>query len=657
MKVKVVLTKGFKNKKITRSLNLGNKIHSKTTQSSLQDLTLPITNNNIMIKKVNNNKNKNNLSFQSNSKNKNLHIFINAKEKLLNKNLSQIEQNIKPDQISDFQNSSIINISPNQKIKILKEDERKIKTRDNSYINTITEKYNINNNFNYSCNLTETDKRIYFKTPVRIRRIAGCKACMKKTNIESKINKQYLNALYLNNIKKNNNDIFIINLKKEIELLKKENLNKNMVINNMNQQINKIQKQQQIILENSLLKEEIEFIKTKYNKNINNKDIRNNNLIELNNNIINKNIDLFDKLKYEYLNNQNEMEELKQENNILKNELNYKLNYKLNQNNKIIKNIEIILKGKSSSNNICHNINNKLNNYIENKYKLKLQKEKEYINNYYKQLKEDEKNEIRFLIKMTLYSNNISKDKILNLLISNLTDLNNIINCITNDYLKTNSNFDKVLIRNYFTSLCIDEKNNNFKINNLFNEIKYYYDENTKWKNKFNPQKIYNYLLDNEKIKKLINECKLKDQFNSGIIELSQFNEIFIGIYGILINNEKNKDLYDLLIFVMKNYSNLNYLGLYHLCYLNLNYDIFQQKLNTFKLEDKKDNVCSGKSVNESHELYNKNINKNLLSNANNNNNNTENILLTNEEYQICMDFVESIFQYCLNEIHRKEKF
>ena len=44
MKVKVVLTKGFKNTKFTRTLNIDNRVHPKTAQTSLKDLTLTTTN-------------------------------------------------------------------------------------------------------------------------------------------------------------------------------------------------------------------------------------------------------------------------------------------------------------------------------------------------------------------------------------------------------------------------------------------------------------------------------------------------------------------------------------------------------------------------------------------------------------------------------------
>ena len=167
----------------------------------------------------------------------------------------------------------------------------------------------------------------------------------------------------------------------------------------MKQQIEEYQKQQQIIHENNQLKEEIQILKNKcnnMNNNINNEI--NYNIKYSNNNKIFKDIDLFDKLKYDYFNNQNQLNELKKENNELKNELNNKLN-----KNKIVKkNIEIILKGKPKKNNNNYNNNNNnksnaygyynnsnimnLNTYIEKRYRLLLQKENEDVNNYYKPL-------------------------------------------------------------------------------------------------------------------------------------------------------------------------------------------------------------------------------------------------------------------------------
>ena len=729
MKVKVVLTKGFKNSKITRTLNLGNRAHSKTAESSLKDLNLPMTINNIATKKINekNSESKNKGKHQSNSKKKITHTEINAQEKPLKKNISQIEQNHNLNKTNDKKNSTNTNSSPYQKINKLQEKKRKLKTRENSYSNVTLKKYN---NCNHNCiNLNDKNRNIYFKTPIRTRKIGRSRDVIKKINIHSKLNNQYINT-YSNDIEKSNNTnnaVIIFNLQKELELLKRENLIKTMLVTNMKQQIEEYQNQQKIIEENHILKEEIEILKSNFN---NNNDINkvNENSRESNSN----KIDLFDKLKYEYFNSLNQVNELTNQNKKLKNELK-----KLNEKSvKRVTEVNIIGKSNAKNNIIQSNKinysqgNNNLNSYIENKYKLILAKEKEDLNNYYKPLKDDQKDEIRFLIKMTLNSNNIPKDKILQFFINNLTDLNDIINLIITDLLKTNSTFDKVLLRHYLTSICYENRNKTFNINNLFNEINYYYNGIEKIKN--NIQKIHHFLSNNENIKQLINECKFKDQFNVGIIELNQFNEIFKGAYGNYINNVKNKDLYDLLIFAMKNYYNLNDLGLYHLCYQNLNCETFQQKLsNSNRIKNVKDNDNDnlGKNENESHDIFSNNYYKNISSNNSENNscnysnknqnrnsnedvfadvsinveqstalvnvkfknhydsdydNNSvvqtsinginsnvnneeditkndnnededeeENILITNEEYQVCIDFVSNVFDYCMNKLQR----
>ena len=729
MKVKVVLTKGFKNNRVTRTLKLGNRSHSKTAQSSFKDLNIPITNNNITtIKKINNNNNNNRSKnkIQSNSKNKNNHIIIKAKEKALTKNISQTEQN---------QNKTTLDVSPYKKVNLLKEKKNLYKTRENSssYVTLKRNKYN-----NINDNLTDKEK-LYFKTPIRmkkVRSVGGGTTGIKKINYDSKIHEQYLSNIYYNNNEKNNNSMVIMNLQKELESLRRVNLYKTMLITNMKQQIEEYQKQQQIINENNILKEEIQLLKNKYNMN-------NNNDIKYSNNKIYKDIDLFDKLKYEYFNSQKQVNELKKENNLLKNEL----NNKLNQNIICNKNIDIFLKAKSNPNNIINNkINNQknnvfnLNSYIENKYKLVLQKENEEINNYYKPLSVFQKNEIRYLIKMTLNSNQIKKDKIINLFFNNLTNFNDIINSLIIDFLKSNSTFDKVILRHYFTSLCIVEKNKNkiFNINNLFSEIVSYYDEFEETKDNYSTQKIHHFLTNNESIEQLINECKFKDQFNSGKIELNQFNDIFIGAYGNFINNKNNKELYDLFIYIMKNYHNLNDLGLYNLCYYNLSNENYQQKAPSLKNVNNKENdnlganeiiqdIFNRKSYNINSSINNSNSNindnnslksnqsnkylmksiknvssedvvanvsinvehstalvnvkfknhydsdyennsvfqtsingfnsgKNDESLLDNNNNEEENILITSEDYQKCMEFVSSVFEFCLNKLHNTDE-
>ena len=621
MKVKVVLTKGFKKNKITRTLKLGNRSHSKTAQSSLSDLNIPKTNNNITTIKKINNTSKNKSQIQSTSKNKNNHIIINAKEKSLTKKNNETEGN------ENRKNQTTITRSPYQKINLLKEKRNIMKKRENSSSYITSKK----NHFD--------KKKLYFKTPIRMKAGFGSGGTtstgisgLKKINFNSQLCKHYLNTINcFRDNEKNNNSIIIMNLKKELESLKRVNMYKTMLINNMKQQIEEYQKQQQILHENNILKEEIQLLKNKCNSmnNIINNDINYNLKYSNNNNKNFKDIDLFDKLKYDYYNNQNQLNVLKKENNKLKNELNNKLN-----KNKIIKkNIEIILKGIPNLNNknknvseLSNNNNNvmNLNKYIEKRYKIALQKENEDINNYYKPVNISQIKEIRYLIKMILNSNQIPKDKLLHLFFNNLTNFNDIINSLIVDFIKTNSTFDKVLLRQYFTSLCISEKNKvkYFNINNLFNEINYYYNELEKKKDNYNGRKIHSFLLNNENVKQLVNECKLKDQFNVGIIELNQFNEIFIGAYGNYTNNKKNNDLYDLLIYIMKNYQNINDLGLYNLYYKNLIDNIYHQQINNLKGVNNTENDNLGACENnEPEDIFSRtSFNKNYNNNNDNNN-------------------------------------
>ena len=68
-----------------------------------------------------------------------------------------------------------------------------------------------------------------------------------------------------------------------------------------------------------------------------------------------------------------------------------------------------------------------------------MKKENEDIINYYKSLKKEQKKEIRFLIKYTLISNYITKEKILNALFNNLINFNDILNMIVTKFIKSKS--------------------------------------------------------------------------------------------------------------------------------------------------------------------------------------------------------------------------
>jgi uncharacterized membrane protein YfhO len=164
MKVKVVLTKGSKKNKITRTLNFGKKAYSKTAESSLNDLKLPITNNNVGVKKINdkNSKSKNKSKQQSNSKIKLIHTLIKAKEKPTKTIVSQTEQNHFLNQTNDY--STISNISPIQVIN--EEKRRKFKERENSYSNATLKKYNFKNNYFYKYDNLRTNLMIKIKASI-----------------------------------------------------------------------------------------------------------------------------------------------------------------------------------------------------------------------------------------------------------------------------------------------------------------------------------------------------------------------------------------------------------------------------------------------------------------------------------------------------------
>ena len=199
-----------------------------------------------------------------------------------------------------------MNIS-NMKQKIKENQKKKIIKKEKSFSNYNVKRFKHNNTYNYD-NHNIINKKL-FKTPIRIRKIFGRQGSgIKNINInnDSKVNRQYLNTVYFNNIEKSNNTNIIMNLQKELESLKRENLYKTMLISNMKQQIEQYQKQQQIKQENNLLKEQIQLLKNNINNKNRNSNNNGNSTIANNNNIY-KNIELFDKLKYEYLTSQNQV--------------------------------------------------------------------------------------------------------------------------------------------------------------------------------------------------------------------------------------------------------------------------------------------------------------------------------------------------------------
>ena len=299
-----------------------------------------------------------------------------------------------------------------------------------------------------------------------------------------------------------------------------------------------------------------------------------------------------------------------------------------------------------------------MNKYIENKYRAILKKQGEKFNDYTKALRTKQINEIRFLIKMIFYSNKITKDFLLNSIINNLMNFNDIINLFI-QLIKTKSHADKKLLKNYFTLISYDKRNisNNFNINNLFNEMDYYFNDIGKIKNNFDNMNI-----SLEKNKKIFKACKSNDKIKSGLIELEQFNIIFKGIYGNYQGNQTNKEIYNTFIVIMKNYNDLKNLDLYYLSYKNLKTskapnklsnlnndikeikeikeeddtkicadfvsDLFNDVLDNKKEEEEIDDICKDFVSNVFEDCLNRNKNKNF--------------------HKICLNFVSDVFDSCL---------
>jgi hypothetical protein len=275
-----------------------------------------------------------------------------------------------------------------------------------------------------------------------------------------------------------------------------------------------------------------------------------------------------------------------------------------------------------------------MNKYIEKVFKSELKKLGENINDYEKPLKKKQLNEIRYLIKLIFHSNQIEKEIVLNLIINNLMNFNEILNLLI-QHIKTESTSDKILLKNYYTTICFDNNKNkskNFNIYNIFDEIKLYFTdiENLKKNIDFDDAS-------NDRIKRLMKECTNNDKINNGLIELNQFNSIFKSIYGDYHYDEKTKELYDTFIIIMKNYNNLKNLDLYNLYYKNLDNYIIKEKLP--RLNKLKYYIDSNLNIDKNDKKENSIEQKNKI-----------NTNLEDNESKICNDFVSELFNDCLIE-------
>ena len=637
MKAKYTLKKEIKKTKFKRTLNLGNRLHSQTATNSKKNLTIAMNenvNNNIILKNSGN-KNKNNYNtivLPRSQTNKKLivnnHIILKSKDKNITK--PGIKRCTTDQNQSSNKNSKIHNknntknnlqtklplINHQNNITLYKKKINSFSSKKNSKSNS-TQSHIIlkSKNKNQKENLNINQKTL-FRTPLRIRKNGSNGGIFQKLISDKSI---------ISITESNNNKLKIENLKKELDFLKKEKEYKNNIIEKMREEINETRNKQEIIKENKKLKKEIKVLKANL-KNANDK--------------IYNDIDLLDKFKNEYINKKNKVIQLKNENDALIK----KLDYKRYNNLKIIKNTEIniisYIKKKKQIKNL-NNSNNNLNKYIEKKYKADLESQGENINNYTKTINAEQIKEIRYLIKMIFYSNKITKDHILNLTIKNLTNFNEMIYSFI-QLIKINSPTDIILLKNYFTFICFNSNNkkvpNNFNINNIFNEINFYFNNIEKIKTDFDSMNN-----SNEKINQIIKECKYKDKYNKGkgTIDLNQFNSIFNDIYGNFQKNSKLKEIYDTYIYIMKNNDNLIKLNLYELSYKNININLNESQ----SVQELKLNLNEIKSNEES-----------KSKNESSNNISSSNVEVEEADSIICNNFINELFNDCLKEENLNEK-
>ena len=653
MKAKYAIKKEGQKTKFKRTLNLGNRLKSQTAIINKKNLTIATNeniNNNIILKNSSNKKKYNTIVLPKSQTNKKL--AINNHIVLKSKDINIKTPGIK--RCTTEQNKRTIN---SNKKKNLYTKLPKINYQNNiiiyKKINSFSSKKNSQTKTNHphiifkSKNKEKKDhsnltQKTMFRTPLRIRKNGSNGGIFQKL-ISDKSNVSIIESNYTNKL-------LIENLEKELEFLKKEKEYKNNMIEKLKEQINESRNKQEIIKENKKLKKEIKILKANI-KNVNEK--------------IYDDIDLFDKFKNEYINKKNKVIQLKNENDALIK----KLDYKRYNNLQIRKNIEInyiphMKKKKQIKklNNKSHNYNNNnLNKYIEKKYKSDLESEGENINNYTKLLNLEQIKEIRYLIKMIFYSNKITKDKLLNLIIKNLMNFNDMIYSFI-QLIKTNSPSDIILLKNYFTFICFNNNSSKikiFNINNIFNEINLYFNDIEKIKTEFD------FLNNsNDKINQLIKECKYKDKYNKGkgTIELKQFNSIFNDIYGNFNKNLKVKEIYDTYIYIMKNKDNLDKLNLYELSYKNININISQsiQDSNIDEIKSSKEskeessNNISSSNIEEADSKICSNFINDLFNDCLNGENENEEDNNNNPLYKVCQDFVKNVFDECRDRNKKK---
>ena len=513
-------------------------------------------------------------------------ITLEAKEKNLQKNnkfkneknkydnLNENSPNIDNDQNNIIKEFEIEKIKPKNLSKIqfknnnniILESKKYIKTSNNlinntdnnSHINikSSNTSYLINGGGNEKLTLKITNSN---KNPIKLRKFTSN---INKKNFQEDVDLyndknlqtiSTLNTIKETKISRTKKEEELVNqLEEEILKLKEENTNIDDDINNLKNQTNEnINEKTKTTTENSF---------------DNDKNDNNSNLNSLEEN------DIFDKLRTNYINNKNLVNELTHKNEELKITV-------INQSNSIIR---------RGSKYITHLNNKRIRKDIQFSIISNKNDGQEIVNNYIednlaknnrdcfmiKQLDTETKHNINLMLKMIINSNNcINEDECISLFMNNLLDYYNTIKIFSSKYLNIINSSDIKLLKKYFKSVGFGD-DIKFNISNIFNEIISFFDDEIKNLEEVNLLKIYN---NHENIiKNIIKKCKKKDFLDTGLIEFHSFKNIFEEYHNQKELKKNKDDIFKALLYNMKKNNKTNeHLGLFFLSYMNL-CDIFK---------------------------------------------------------------------------------
>ena len=235
-----------------------------------------------------------------------------------------------------------------------------------------------------------------------------------------------------------------------------------------------------------------------------------------------------------------------------------------------------------------------ISNYLENM--LKSSKKDYFIINENNKINDEQKNLIKLMIQMTLNSNYIPEDEIISLFMNNLIYFQNSIDAFSIQYMKTNNYLDKEMLQNYFKLISMDEKNS-FNINNIFEEIISFYDEDIKQIDKIKIEEFF--AQKNNKLAQILKECKFIDSLNTGLIEINQFKNILNKFQFYKDFNEDETKIFNILLYNMKKNINLEQIGLFQLSYNNLGNDLGLELNDSFNNSSENNSLILEKNEKE----------------------------------------------------------